>query len=83
VGVHIDEPGRDDHARGIDDFLALQRRFRDGRDAIASDANVHLAVEVGRRIDHSAALQDDVVVLIAVCHGLLPIFQFLTIPVLP
>jgi hypothetical protein len=28
VGVHVDEPGRDDHARDVDDFLALERRFR-------------------------------------------------------
>jgi len=51
VHVHIDKAGRDDEARGIDDLLALQWRFRDGRDAIALDADIHLAVKVRFRID--------------------------------
>jgi len=69
MGVHVDETGRDDAARGIDHRLRNRLgEIADGHDPVVVDGDVGAIAQPARAVDDLAAADDDAVFL----HGCLP-----------
>jgi len=61
--MQVDESGADDQSRRIDHRCALEGLRRNPGDAISNDPDTSDRVESCLRIDHSAAVDDEIVLL--------------------
>jgi hypothetical protein len=66
VHMDIDQAGRHVHSLGVHAFLGLLRRdvFRNARNPVAHNRNVHDAVDVVRGVDDVSALDQQVIGLL-------------------
>jgi hypothetical protein len=61
VRVHVDKPGADDEAIGVDHARrGLAAQAADRRDPVARDADVRLEPRVAGAVDDAAAADEDV-----------------------